>query len=51
MFYNDLTHLVSITIDIVVGGALMTSQKKRQYKLLKNMTSNNYQWLNKRGRP
>lgn len=40
-FYNDLTHLVKITIDVVVRSALMGKLVEEAYKLLEDMTSKN----------
>ncbi|XP_017974489.1 PREDICTED: uncharacterized protein LOC108661567 [Theobroma cacao] len=47
-FYNGLAGSIKTTIDVAVGGALMSKNAANAYNLLEEMALNNYQWPSKR---
>ena len=50
-FYNGLQLNTKMTVDAVVGGALMRKDRGEAYELLEEMASNDYQWQTERATP
>lgn len=48
LFYNGLNGHIRTLIDVVVGETLMSKTMVQAHTLLKEMESNNYQFLNQR---
>lgn len=43
-FYNGLLYNTKMTINVIVGGALMNKPYEEAYQLIENMAQNHYQW-------
>ena len=50
-FYNRLQLKTKMMVDVAVCGALMQKDRDEAYKLLEEMTSNDYQWQAKKSMP
>jgi len=47
--YNGITQAMSLMIDAVVGGTLMSKTEYEAYNMIEEITLNNYQWSNEHG--
>jgi len=47
--YNRVTQPMQSTMDVAAGGTLMKKTEDEAYKLIEEMTLNNFQWSNKKG--
>ena len=48
-FYNGVTQSMRATIDVAVGGTLMSKIEDEAHNLTKEMALNNFQWPTERG--